>query len=300
MHTNKEVDQMLQSGNLMELDPYGLEGVRDLADMCGIPLSDEASSAEVQEKLFPVWGTERAFTENAPKVAAALKLDGQAVPSQEALSALRATRTLDRIPTRNYRDGFGPTGSVILVSRGAVANWMERGVREGQRGVDFGLQPAAVFLIASNRLCDKPDSEVENPFVRVFHEQNGRYPSEAELLPIIVRHVTGYERRVEVNAPSQADQVKQLIELHPEIANGRVYIPTNANATYVPLQIRRVIREQYGSFDGDSSQFWFSQDWFPLATTPEEAANPYQYQRPLTVFSGLVRLINELCLLQGR
>src|SRR5437868_10651361 len=109
---------MLQVGNLMELDPYGLKGVRELADMCGIKLSTEASSAEVQTKLFPVWGTERAFVENASAVAAALQLDGTVIPSQEALDALRATRTLDRIELRNCRDGFAPIGSVILIDCG--------------------------------------------------------------------------------------------------------------------------------------------------------------------------------------
>jgi hypothetical protein len=294
------VNQVLADSNLMEVEPYDVEGVRDLALMCGISLSEEASSAEVQEKLFPVWGAEKAFIENAPKVAAALKLDGEVIPSEEALTALRATETLYRWPLRNIRGVEAPAGSVIIIDRGAVANWMERGVLEGEHDREqFGLQIAARFLIASDRVCDK-DSEADNQYDKSFKSKQGRCPREDELLPVIVKAVTGYEREVDVVAPNRAVQTKQLVELHPEIANGRVLISTNANATYVPLQIRRVIRELFGSFDENGDQFWFSQDAFPLATTPEQAADPYHYQRPLTVFSGLVRLINELCLLQGR
>ncbi|HVS79186.1 MAG TPA: hypothetical protein VHD84_02775 [Candidatus Saccharimonadales bacterium] len=290
----------LSDANLMEIEPYDIDGVRPLAKMCGIELSREASSAEVQQKLFPVWGTETAFIENAPTVAAALKLEAGVIPDAEALYALKATGILDRIPLRNYKDTTPPAGSVIFVYRGAVANWMERGAREGDHSVTaHRLQPAATLLIASERFCQK-DSELNNFYVKQFRSRHGRYPTEADLLPVIVKHFTGQEREVEVVEPNQAEQIRQLIKLHPEIASGRVYIPTNAVATYVPLQIRRVIREQFGSFDEKGDQFWFSQDGFRLATRPTDAENTAVYQRPLTAFSGLVRLVNELCLLQGR
>lgn len=290
---------MLTYVSLKDIEPYDIPGVRRLAQMCGIALSREASYGEVQERLFPIWGTERAFVENAPMVARALRLDGHTVPSREVLHALQETGTLDRIPLRNYRGKQGPTGSVAVIHRGAVANWMERSVREGKSVIELhGLQVATTRLVASERLCDT-GSEVDNFFVKLFHDGHNRYPTEDELLPQIVFHVTGLDS-LKVVAPSQTEQVQSLIALSPALAHGGIYVPTNANATYVPLQIRRVIREQFGGFDEYGDQFWFSQDSLPLATTPEEAANPATYQRPLTVFSGLVRLINELCLLQGR
>lgn len=295
MHTdNWRSDKLsvLQNDSLRAQAAFDLGGVRTLAQMCGVSLSDEATTESVQE-LFAIWGSEKEFIENSPTIAEALKLDGSTIPSEQALNALLATGTLDAIPMRSVRGAGKPNGPAVIIFTGGVANWMERRVREAERHIDFNFEPAAVFLVAGNRVCQK-DTEVTNHFVVKYHEVHGRYPTEAELLPIIVRNITGWEREVEFNDLNQADQIRQLITNKPELAHGNIYVPTNANATFVALQIRRVIREQYGSFDEDGQQFWFSQDGFALATSPEQAADTAHYQRPLTVFSGLVRLLNEL------
>lgn len=288
---------MLADKSLLAHDAYDLPGVRTLAGMCGIKLGGQSSQQEIQKKLFPLWGTERAFIENVPALAESLSPAGS-IPGPQVQNALLATGTLDAIPMRTVRKVSRPDGPVVFVFTGGVANWMQRRVEEGMRQIEAGVTPAAVYLLAGDRACDK-DSELSNPYVRAFKAGRGRLPTEAELLPFMVKEITGYEREVKYNALTQLEQFGAMAAELKELAHAGIYVPVNANATYIALQARRAIRDAWPSFDADGNQFWLSQDGFPLAGTEEQAADTTNYQRPLTVFSGLVRLINELHLLRA-
>lgn len=287
---------LLHDGSLMAGDAYDLEGLRTLAAMCGVKLGASSDHQQIQQELFPLWGKEKPFIDNVQGIADALGLEGS-IPSGQAIDALLSTGTLDEIRMRNIHAQEVPTGAVTIILTGAVANWMERRVLEAKRYIDNGLVVAGVYLIAGDRICSK-DTEVSNPYVGQFHANENRYPTEAELLPIIVADILGYERQVDHNHLDQAEQIRMLIQEKKELAQGIIYGPFNANATYAALQMRRVIREVFPGFDADGSQFYFSQDGFAIAMTEEQATDTRNHQRPLTVFPALVRLVNELHLLK--
>lgn len=283
----------LQYGNIKDLNPYLIGGVRMLAKLCGVTLGDHPSATEIHNGLFPAWGNERA-------VAAALRLDG-VIPSQQVMRELKLNGMLNAIPVRNYIEPKMPAGSASVIIRGASANRMVRIAQEAGRQIEYGLQPAGIYLVADGtRACDQ-DDEVNNPFVQTYHEQHGHYPTETELLPIIVKATMGVKRGiVDLDATSTTEQIKHLVVDRPALVQGSVYVPTVANATSESLEIRRTIRESWPSFDQDGSQFFFSQDGISLASTPEQAADAANYERPLAVFCELVRLVHELYLLQTR
>ncbi len=276
-------------------NPYDLiPGLRDLAKASGIKLGPSPNDTEIQ-MLFDVWGSERAFVENVPVVAAALKLDGMAVPDQAVLDLLMITETLYELAIRSargkHKGSFSHKRFTVVVPTG-TANWTKRRVHHllaYYLGENFGID--CVFALASERLCTL-DTEVNNQLVKALSGNLGRPPTEAELLSTYLA-AADFNHELIVGG-SVEEQVAKLVAVHPDITKSEVLVVTNANATYVPLAVRRFIKQVDPAFDRTRTQFWFTQDDFELARTPEEAADTDNYQRPLTVFSGLVRLVNEL------
>lgn len=290
---------MLASDSWFDSDPYDLVGARTLAARCGIELSSHASTAEVQEKVWPIWGSEAGFESAIPGLARALKLDGSSVPDAETLDGLQATGLLDAFGLRTVKGPHVPDRPMVYLLLGTTANWTPRRINlflEVEDSVPFG----GLFLLANSQRQCTLKTEVDNPDVLRFQKKYGRVPNEAELLPALVSKMAGFHFGfVHVDAPNQASQIRQLITSLPVLAHGNLCIIANANATYIGLQVRRTIREVYPDFDRGCDQLYTMQDSFRLARTPEQAADPAHFQRPLTVFPGLVRMLAELCVLQG-
>ena len=272
-----------------------LPEVWELAAMCGMPLT-RPTDDEVKQ-LFDLWGNQREFEKNMPQIAAALKLDGREVPDEQVLNLLEATETLNRIAFRRVKGTDTPTnvGPVIVLFNGATVPWMERRLAELDRQAESGLQ--VVYLIAlvdSNRVCQL-ETEVINPRVMAYHQKHGHYPTEEDMMESVLQNsLSGLPYNIISSTGGLEGNVAAFATQYFEMEAVDIYVPTNANATYVPLAVRRVLRQSWPRFDVRRDQFWFSQDGFPLARTPEQAADPANYQRPMTVFSGLVRLVSEL------
>lgn len=280
-------------GSFVGLDPYELPVVRHLAERTGAPMGDNPSAANIQE-LFGVWGTKAAFAQNAPTLAQTLQLDGSKIPDLEVLDMLEETGTLDGFDIRNLQSFVEPKGSLVAIATGATVRWMEYRVKQIVDLANRGFAIDKVYAVASDERRCSEDSELEHPVVESLIS-GGELPWEYEVLEKLLREaqfpaefVTG--KSLEVN-------VATLMARHPELAHARIYVPTNGNATYIPLAVRRFIRKAEPSFDGGYDQFWLSQKGIPLARTPQQAADTRFYQRPLTVFSGLIRLMSELYLL---
>ena len=271
-----------------------IPGLRKLAEATGLKLSRTPNANEIQQ-LFKIWGSEKAFIENAPAVAEALQLDGFTVPDRKILDLLWGTETLEEFPIRSVRGklkgGLGKRTFIVVITAG-TANWTKRrvqGLDLYYNGENFGI--ARVYALASERSCTL-DTEVDNILVKRLGGVFGRPPTEAELLGTYLDAADlAHEMIV---GGSLEEQVTKLVEAQPSITEMPLLVPTNANATYVPLAIRRFLKQADPRFDYGRDQFWFFQDEFPLAMTPEEAGDTDNYQRPLTVLSGLVRLVNEL------
>lgn len=275
-----------------------IPGLRKLAEASGLKLGQTPNAAEIQ-RLYQLWGSETAFIEGAPAVAAALKLDGSTVPDEEILDLLQNTETLYELPIRSVRGklmgGFKNRRFTVIVSAG-TANWTKRRVRllrDYWQGENFGID--RVFALASDRPCTL-GTEVNNQVVKLLGGSLGlgRVPTETDVL---LTYLAAAELDFELfTGKLLEDQFAALLAAYPDIAQGDVLMLTNANATYVALAGRRFIKEEAPTFDRNprKPQFFFTQDEFELARTSEQAADTDNYQRPLTVFSGLVRLVNEL------
>jgi hypothetical protein len=275
------------------LHPYGLPRVRTLARLSGVSLGNNPTPSKIQQ-LFEVWGSQTAFIQNAPAVAQALSLEGSVLPNEEVLNLLDETGTLDEFGPRTLRNFVTPTGSLIAIVTGATVRWMEYRVKQVVALRNSGYAIDKVFAVASDERRCKQDSEVIHPVVQLLTKDE-QPPLEYEALEKLLRNAQ--LPATFVVGPSLEANIGRLVDMDHNLAHARLYVPTNGNATYIPLAVRRFIRAAEPSFDDRFDQFWFSQRAVTLARTPEQAADPLHYQRPLTVFSGLVRLIYELYLL---
>jgi hypothetical protein len=286
---------MLQDGSLLASGPYDLPGVRTLAALGNFKLENPPTRENVKA-FADMLGRKPVYGEDIPRLQEIYDApDG--IPGEQVMSSLHASGTLDEFGPRNIIGPTEPSGSVIVCVSGATINWMPRRVNELLRRSQ-GWQIAKVYGLASDtRRCDSPTEKIL-PWAIEHFEQYGKYPFEHKILQRLLEEA-GFAPTI-VTAPTLEDQVPEMLRLSPEIANGVIYLPTNANATWVPLRFRRAVRKMYGSFDQRGEQFIFSQDGVSLAHTADQAKDTANHQRPLTVLPNIGRTVEELFLLQNQ
>jgi hypothetical protein len=275
---------MLPTGNWLEINANLM--IPGLWDLIVLTRANPAN-------LFESWGKQPVFEKNAPAIVAGLKLDGSVVPPADVLALLQGTGILDPIPFRSVSGARVPSGEYdVIIASGTVA-WSARRVTELKCWVDVGLKLGRLFLLAGNRQCNS-STEVDNPYVKEYQAKHGVTPTEEQILPWIAMDILGisHEDFTLISDSTLNNNIMALAQMYPDLERGMVYVPGNANAM-IPLQVRRGLRTAFSGFDQNGEQLCFSQDGFPLATTPEQAADTVHYQRPLTVFAGLVRSLNE-------
>lgn len=284
---------MLQDGNLMAGNPFDLGGVRTLAALADFQIEHPPTRQNVKA-FADMLGRKPVYGEDIPRLQEVFAApDG--IPSGQVMDAIQASGLLDQIQPRNVFKPYAPNGSVVVIVTGGTLGWMMRRVEE-LRNRTHDWVTGIVFGLASNtRQCDTA-TETTYPIAQEYHQKTGEYPREGATLQKLLEDA-GFAPHM-VEAPNLEEQVRLLLNRAPMTANATIYVPTNANATWVPLRIRRVIRELYGSFDEDGTQFVFSQDDMALAGTPEQVQDTANYQRPLTVLPTIGRTVEEFFLLQ--
>jgi hypothetical protein len=293
-------------GSLVQ-NPLDIPGIRQLAGLSKVVPHSEFTAEQIQQ-LFKAWGNNAAFAQNVAGLRTWFDAPGD-IPNQNVLDLLQATGMLERQPLRTvYGPVTAPIQPLVLLT-GATTNWMQRRIAEMDAVYKQGMvTPRAVMGLASTvRLCNLP-TEINHPLVKglsnALHEQ--RTPTEAEMLQDLFSHSVPLERKAV--KPYNTTKLEQLVEAFALWLVGTneyptdVYVPINANALNVVLAVRRVLRkrEVWGpEFDAPDGQYklYFSQDSCQLATNAQELANAAEFQNPLTMFSGLVRLIREMYLL---
>lgn len=284
---------MLQDGNLLAGDPFDLGGVRTLAALANFQIEYPPSKQNVQA-FADMLGRKPVYGEDIPRLQEVFDApDG--IPGGQVMDAIRASGLLDQIHPRNVFKPYVPNGSVVVIVTGGTLGWMMRRVEELRNRTHDWVTGMVFGLASGTRQCDTM-TETGYPLAREYHQITGEYPREGTALQKLLEDA-GFAPRM-VEAPNLEQQVRLLLDRSPMTANATIYAPTNANATWVPLRIRRVIRESYGSFDEDGTQFVFSQDGVALAGSPEQARDTANYQRPLTVLPAIGRTVEELFLLQ--
>lgn len=285
---------MSQLQGSWDQDPFGIPGVRELAKLSGITLAAESNDAQIQQ-LFKVWGSQKAFANNIGQLPNALTADGK-IPNAQVRQLLLDTGTLDAQPLRTihgpvtYRQM--PVRAKGLVTGGMI-NWMDLRCKElGQQHSSFALNlDAGVLALADmSRFCTT-ETEVDHPTVVRL---GSRRITESEAMALWFKEQDPlYDFDVR---PGEGSLEDQLLAAFCEVEPQSVYVATNANALHIPMLVRRVLRELWGpQFDGDPScQLYFSCQARSLATNMAQHDDPAGFQRPLTVPSGLVRLIHEM------
>lgn len=281
--------------------------VDELAKCSGIVL-EEAPTPEQIDMLFGEWGTEKVFGKNVPKVMQTWRLGDDGLPIREIQTTLELamnTHGGQGVRTVDAQSFIRCNPVVDVIITGGVANWMERRVNELRKQIEgrhgrYGLRTRSVYMLVSNRVCDTA-TETGNRYVQAYHKMHKRYPTERELL----QYLLWTRCRIRIKpanvfvAASLEEQVRIFAKKMKRRSGWKYYVPTNLNAEFVPLLVRRVLCEVWGQeFDSRRGRrFWFSYSKFPIARTPEELADSANYQNPFTIPSGLARLIKELYLL---
>lgn len=271
-----------------------LPGIDRILEIFGGGVAATKNSNE-RQALFDTMGVNAEYTKNAAAVEARLAEAG--VGKAEWLKLVDATYTMSGFGRRSVYGRVPATfgDPCVAILTGGTTNWMQRRVAELRRAMSQGLKIERVLVLGGDRVCGTENEQL-NPSIARFYEQAGRYPTEREAITGMLDGIADTQPLMVTG--SLEDQLMQLMGQY-DLSLRPVYVPLNANAASVALQIRRVIRSTIAGFDAnpDDCAFTFSQDSFPLARVQKDEADPANFQNPFTVPSGLVRLVSELSLL---
>lgn len=271
-----------------------IPGVDKIAAIFGIPLSDITPAS--RQVLFDAMGSATEYTSNAKSVENYLQERGVSLEEFLKLADVAMTHL-----GYGRRSVYGPVRAtsgnpVTVILTGGTVNWMTRRVAELVRMMNQGLQVNQIIALGGDRICDgKP--ELTHPAVIDFHNTNGHYANERELMGQLAGRLGDVQ--MPVLTGNLEAQVLALLQLMPELASGPIYVPTNTVSQ--ALQVRRVIQSDNSDFDTNPTapDITFSQDSFPLARTELERGDPANFQNIFTLPSAWIRLIDELLRLQG-
>lgn len=296
---------MLHTGSWVGLHAYDdTPNLRAIAAYLGIPLSENPTEEEIQEQLFGKLGKGKVYGDNAERLADTLGTSLEGNLDDEFLDLLEGSGLLNELPVRSVHGQDDPAGPVHVIIAGGTVNWMRRRVRLLSNLRDCGVvRVAEVIPIAGPRLCDTA-TEKDLPFVRGLMEGEDDYPTESQVLYAMLQQCgfaqsMRWDRDNDPNFSPDLDvNVTAFAQSYARLRRLDILLITNAAALNQALQVRRLVRGVYPDFDRpDDPQFFFAQDGFRLARTPDQAKNTVRYQRPRTFLSCFPRLTHELYLL---
>lgn len=181
-----------------------------------------------------------------------------------------------------------------LVLMGGVPNWIRRST---ERAIN---SPQTDVVIAAGGRVMESGSDLANSDVKEFIADNDRSPTEAEFfdryhresLEAAGKSVTLFSSE----AAGSADILSELFAQHPELLEQKLAAVRVANAARtMALQLRLAAKTAHAGFDGqDAPQMFAISDKIALAKTPEQAANPAEFQSPVTALRQIPVLAKEL------
>lgn len=253
----------------------------DLTEMDG----DEGPSSEPLGKLVGAIGAKKTLRENEKGAKAWLS---QQTGSEEA-ALNQAADWLERSSIQQalnrslWTPHITPESDTPVIITGAVANWQDR-----TAALVAKMSPRQVFLASGTRNMNTP-TEMANPNVLSYEYTNGVLPAEHGYAFTFVKPIleeAGHVVQDIQYVTESGDQIADgFVMRHPELLEGQIIFARVANAgIQLAVQFRNAARKVQPDFDSDpaSPQVFVLTDRFPIARTPQQAANAPEFQNPFT------------------
>jgi hypothetical protein len=272
--------------------------IPEIAEVFQVELGAEPNQDSLGELVGAV-GKSAVLRENVGQVQEVLGTDNDAITIMaDWIDRAGTQQALNRsLWTPDVRT---PNSLNAIVLTGGMANWMDRTAHLLERRArdprgQFDLP--VVLAPVSARVMDS-QTEQDSPNVQLFHEEEGRYPTEAEYMDEFVAprlflesyyvEIMPYDttKGSEIAARFVADNREYVYFERSQIAFARV-----ANAgVQLAVEYRRAIQNQYAAFDRNpvEPQTFILTDELPVARNAEQAEKPREYQRGE---SGLRQLV---------
>jgi hypothetical protein len=265
----------------------------EIAECLDVQLGDEPSSDDMFN-LVGKLGKNKVLRNNEPVTAIDLET------AADLLNRSGVQKPLNRsLWTPDFQ--VDPDGGFIIVT-GAVANWQDRTAKLVANGIKAGTLSKTTHIITGSRVMGtKPGSEQSNPNVQAFLEEKGKYPTETQyaeryVIPkvkdaggdvILTSYDTDSGDKIAANFAKEANFSADSEEQRTMFIDGsQVTFARVANAgIQLAVQFRKAIREHVSpDFDGyrHLPEVFVVTDGFPIARTPEEVADPANFQSPYT------------------
>lgn len=252
--------------------------VPEIAERLEVPLSNEPNSEELGVLVGKI-GANKVLRSNEEVTAIDRDTQVDLVERSGVQEPLNRSLWTPEIP--------GPVGETVVMT-GAVANWMDRGLRVVVDDImNDAVSPSPrIITAAGTRVMDSP-TEQGNVLVQNFVREHDRYPIEAEYARDYTTHslqvATGIEAENFSADTSKGDELARLLFIqYPELLNSKITFARVANAgVQLAVQMRKAAREFNQDFDNDQSnpQVFVLTDSFPLAKTNDQEADPKNFQK---------------------
>ncbi|HET9411993.1 MAG TPA: hypothetical protein VFO38_04040 [Candidatus Saccharimonadales bacterium] len=280
----------------------GIPGFRNLAELTGHTLPDAPSAGDLDD-IYDAWGKGKLFGDNTQQMIDEFDL-GDVIPHQQVLDLLVGTLTLDKIPLRTLKQPvLHVHGSADVLLTGGTANLMQRRLDLLQSCRGRSVNVGKIYVLASSTRRCSTDTEVGHALVKRLKAKNGLYPTEIEFYQALLKQ---HKLDPRSNPPvefqpggTSLEPMLQEFAMRYRCENSvGLFVPCSANSLYVALMVLRIMHATHPTFGTTGGNLWFAQERIDLATTQDAYDRPAKYQRPLNVFSGLIRLAIELHKLQ--
>jgi hypothetical protein len=263
--------------------------LRGKFDLLGrmIGLNPRPSSEELQEAFAKV-ANAKVFAQSVESFVAAVKAErGDDYDVANELEHInKKLGTMEPVPFRSmfFQEDPASFDGVAILPAGTVS-WMHLRWDQLKLHQQAGARFEYIIVLGSSRRCSAP-ADRKHPFIRENFAE-GEEPTERQLLKLWINGTSGRNPQYlfppipegENGKPlSLQQQLEYLMKSEPPYAKllteRRLYVPTNQNALYMPLHVRRVLQRndiyfsQSGARVERETPAWWSPMVQDLWTTP--------------------------------
>jgi hypothetical protein len=271
--------------------------ITEMAEVFEVNLS-QSPSAEELGNLVGAIGTSKVLQENIGQVQEKLGVGSDAITI--AAGWLGRSGVQLALNRSLWTPNVTAADETAVVLTGAVANWQDRAAQT----VLWQTAADHIYIPVGNRLMDTA-TEKTNPNIEQFFAGEGEYPTEQRyalefIAPILSQ--TGDRVTVVGYDTNNGDMIAaRFVEDYRALFSKPIRFARVANAgIQLASQFVRAARAAGIDFDADRNNpmAYVLTDEFPIAQTPEQQANPKEFQNPFTGIRQIAVTAKELTSIQ--